>query len=118
MKIFNYTIPLNFMQNDKREVLRYKYLNPDKSVQAVLTLDKNTKEFISYDTFTPEKPYKNQSESDKATVLKLGKKRHQPGDEFTTRYLKPDLRTVEMEVRYRWLGDHKYEVIEVIKPLI
>lgn len=115
MKIFNYTTPLSFMQNNQREVLRYKYLNHDKSVQAILTVDKKTQEFISYDTFTPEKPYDNEYENNKTRVQKPVKKSHKPGDEFTTRYLKPDLQTVELEVRYRWLDDNEYEVVEVIK---
>lgn len=115
MKIFNYTTPLGFMQNNQREVLRYKYLNHDKLVQAVLTLDKNTKEFISYDTFTPEKPYKDHFNQNNAVVVKKNNKTHKPGDEFTTKYLKPDLHTVDMEVRYRWLDDNEYEVVEVIK---
>ena len=55
MKVPNITPKL-----PSRETLHYKYLNPDYSVQAVLTLDKKAKEFISYQKYTKENPYRGE----------------------------------------------------------
>ncbi len=114
MKILNLITPINFLQKNQRDVLRYKYLNPDKTVQAVLTVDKKTHEFISYDTFTKENPYIEPKTSLDPKIAKSQKKHHQPGDVFTTKYLKKDKKTVDMEVKYRWINDNDFEVVEVI----
>lgn len=110
MKIPNITPKL-----PSREMLHYKYLNPDYSVQAVLTLDKKTKEFISYQKYTKENPYRGEYDSFNDNPYKLKRKPHKPGDEFTTKYLNKDLKTVDMEVKFRWINQREFEVVEVKK---
>ena len=116
MRITNIFTPVKFMQNPQREVLRHKYLNPKTyEVEAVVTVDKNTGEFISYDKFTPENPYidENGEPQRPKKPVKVLKPKHQIGDEFTTTYLKPDHTTVDMQVKYRWISENEYEVVEV-----
>lgn len=110
MKVPNITPKL-----PSRETLHYKYLNPDYSVQAVLTLDKKTKEFISYQKYTKENPYRGEYDTFNDKPIKAKPIRHKPGDEFTTKYLNKDLKTVDIEVKYRWIDDNEYEVVEVKK---
>ena len=118
MNIFT---PLQFGQKSTREVLRHKYLNPKTyEVEAVLTVDKKTGEFISYDKFTPQNPYVEPEEQERTQEpqkpnKQVSKPKHQIGDEFITTYLKQDHQTVDMQVKYRWISDNEYEIVEVKK---
>ncbi len=117
MKVTNIFTPVKFGQNSSREVLRHKYLNPKThEVEAVLTVDKKTGDFISYDTFTPQNPYidKDQPKRPEKKEVKTHPK-HKPGDEFVATYLKPDHKHIDMQVKFRWISDTEYKVVEVKK---
>ena len=65
--------------------------------------------------YTKENPYRGEYDTFNDKPIKAKPIRHKPGDEFTTKYLNKDLKTVDMEVKYRWIDDNEYEVVEVKK---
>lgn len=110
MKILNNITPGKIAKTPLREILQYKYLRQtDHSVEAIVTVDKKTGEFLSYDKFTRENPYPG----DKPVKKILPQNKHKKGEVFTTTYLKSDKITPDMSVKYRWISDDEYEVIDV-----
>ena len=39
--------------------------------------------------------------------------KHKVGDEFIATYLKPDHKSKDMQIKYRWISDDEYEAVEV-----
>ena len=82
-----------------RETLHNKNITPAPSVQAVITHNKKTKEFISYQKYTKENPYRGEYDTFNDKPIKAKPIRHKPVDDFTTKFLNMDLKTVDMEVK-------------------
>ena len=99
---------------DKTKIY-YKYLNPDYSVNAVLTLDRETKAFVKYETFTPENPYKGQYDDSDSQSPKLEKKhvQYKTEDEFVSKNTANKTKNMYRTLENRWLDDYEYKSFKI-----